>query len=114
LRFSDEFNITRTANDTWFNPVLTIDTPLFIDPFLLYASEEGHFVGCHQEVIAFFNSVFQMIARSQGDDESIHWQRALGLLRFPEVEEVCLGYTEAGTGNCRLVDIFYGRIMYNM
>jgi len=97
LRFSDEFQIIRVPEEDWFDPVLTFDARLFIDPFLLYASETGHFVGSHQEVITFFNSVFKMIAKSQGDGSSIYWRRALALLQFPEVEELCLGYTDAGT-----------------
>lgn len=97
MKFSDQFQITLGRDDNWFDPVLTMDTHLFLDPFLLYASEEGHFAGSHQEVVSFFNSVFQMISRSQGNSTSLYWKRAVNLLQFPEVEEICLGYTDAGT-----------------
>ena len=97
MKFSELYNVNVGLNDEWFDPVLSIDTHLFIDPFLLYASEVGHFAGSHQEVVAFFNSVFQLIARTGGDKSSILWQKAIGLLQFPEVEELCLGYTGAGT-----------------
>ena len=59
MRFSDQFKIKKTRSDTWFDPVLSIDTPLFIDPFLIYAQETGPFRGSHKFLITFFNSVFR-------------------------------------------------------
>src|SRR5262249_16694048 len=97
LKFSEVFSIKTDHEDDWFDPVLTVDAHLFIDPFLLYAHEKEDFLGSHAEVIAFFNSVFQLIARSQGNEHSILWRKAVSLLRFPEVSELCLGYTGAGT-----------------
>jgi hypothetical protein len=97
MKFSEIYNVKLGKKDDWFNPILSIDTQLFIDPFLLYAGEYGHFVDCHKEVISFFNSVFKLVARSQGNKSSILWKKATGLLYFPEVAELCLGYTDAGT-----------------
>lgn len=97
MKFSELFKIQRSRSDEWFDPILSIDTRLFIDPFLLYATERGHFDGSHKEVIAFFNSVFKLVAKSGGNSASVSWQKAVDLLRFGEVEEVCLGYTGAGT-----------------
>jgi hypothetical protein len=98
LKFSELFKIQRTSSDDWFDPILSLDTRLFIDPFLLYSTEQGHFEGSHKEVIAFFNSVFQLVAKSRGETSSVSWRKAVDLLRFGEVEEICLGYTGAGTG----------------
>lgn len=97
MLFSEYFNIRPTPDDQWFDPLLSIDTPLFLDPFLLYATEEGNFVGSHAEVIAFFNCMFQLIARAQGNTRSALYQKAVNNLVFPEVAELCLGYTEGGT-----------------
>jgi hypothetical protein len=97
LKFSELFNIPQSASDDWFDPILSIDTRLFIDPFLLYATERGHFEGSHRDVIAFFNSVFNLVAKSGGNPATVSWQKAVDLLRFGEVEELCLGYTGAGT-----------------
>lgn len=98
MKFSDEFGITITPEDSWFDPVLSLDTRLFLDPFLLYAGEQGYFVGSHEEVIAFFNSAFQLIARSRGNQSSVLWKKAVNMLQLGEVEEICLGYTGTGTG----------------
>lgn len=97
MKFSEKYKIKQTAKDVWFDPVLSIDTKLFIDPFLLYAKEEGRFEGSHIEVIAFFNSIFKLIAQAKGNRASVLWRKAVDSLQFPEVEELCLGYTGAGT-----------------
>lgn len=98
MKFSEQFNITRTKKDDWYDPVLSIDTQLFIDPFLIYSNEKGVFEGSHEEVIDFFNSTFKLIARSRGDKKSTLWKKSVYDLRFPEMEELCLGYTGQGTG----------------
>lgn len=97
MLFSDLFNITASADDEWFDVILSIDTALFLDPFLIYAAEQGHFVGSHEEVINFFDSVFKLMASSGGDKSSVRYQKTLNDLEFPEVEELCLGYTSEGT-----------------
>lgn len=97
MRFTDEFEITRSKADDWFDPVLTIDTKLFIDPFLIYASELVGFEDSHSEVIDFFNDAFQLISRTGGDTRHLLWRRAEAILLFPEVQELCLGYSSDST-----------------
>jgi len=97
MKFSDEFKISRHESEDWFDPVLSIDTPLFIDPFLIYRQEEGIFRGSHKDIIDFFNAQFQQIAESGGDPRSSLYWKAVNSLRFPEVSELCLGYTATGT-----------------
>jgi hypothetical protein len=97
MLFSRQFGITKTLDDDWFDPILFTDTPLFIDPFLLYDGETGLFVGSHDEIIQFFNYLFQLIARSGGNPASPHWQKAEALLSLGEVYELCLGYSHGGT-----------------
>lgn len=97
MKFSDVFKISRSQTDVWFDPILSVDTRLFVDPFLIYEREEGPFEGAHDAIIAFFNSVFRLIARSVGDRLSLLYRHAVDMLRLPEVEEVCLGYSSAGT-----------------
>ena len=97
MKFSEHFQIRPADNEDWFDPILSMDTKLFLDPFLLYANESGHFIGSHQEVVSFFNSAFQMIAKSGGDTHTLSWRKAESLLLFREVEEICLGYTGDGT-----------------
>src|SRR3712207_2027631 len=97
MRFSELFQISRWPEDDWFDPILPLDVPLFIDPFLLYAQAEGPFAGSHDQIIAFFDDVFHLIATTNGRTYRPKYRRAVELLRFPEVEELCLGYTAKGT-----------------
>lgn len=97
MLFSDAFSLNRTEADDWFDPLLNQDTKLFIDPFLIYDNERGVFLGSHEEVISFFNHVLILISKSGGQASSPNWKRAERLLFFPEVEEICLGYTALGT-----------------
>jgi len=97
LRFTEHFAIKKQKQDKWFDPVLSVDTPLFIDPFLIYDNEQAAFRGSHTEIIRFFKLIFKLLAKSGGNKNSNRYQKAVSDLVFPEVEEVCLGYTAAGT-----------------
>lgn len=97
MRFSDYFDLVRGTQEDWFDAVLSIDTPLFIDPFLIYGEKRGRFRGSHATIIAFFNSVFRWVAAAQGRWSSVRYRKAVAALLFPEVEELCLGYTAGGT-----------------
>ena len=44
MKFSEHYSITKGPDDDWFDPVINIDTKLFIDPFLIYSSETGDFI----------------------------------------------------------------------
>lgn len=97
MRFSEQFNIKKKPGETWFDPVLSVDTPLFIDPFLIYDDERGPFRGSHNEIVYFFKRMFVLIATAAGNKQSPRYRKAASDLVFPEVEELCLGYTRAGT-----------------
>jgi hypothetical protein len=73
------------------------DLPLGIDPFLLYKSRDPGFQNLHSLILATFTLGVQAV-RNQNLSE------ARRLLRFPEVPEIGLGYTQkgkqgAGVGN---------------
>jgi hypothetical protein len=97
MKFSELFGITPTQADNWFDPVLSVDTALFIDPFLIYDQERGPFRGSHAEILRFFKQMFMFIAKSGGNEHSARYLKAVDDLIFPEVAEVCLGYTQSGT-----------------
>lgn len=88
----------------WFDPVLTTDTPLYVDPFLVFDDDSGFFAGAHDDVVAFFASCRDLVARSGGDRSSPHWARARRMLTFPEPKEFALGLSMgsphgSGTGS---------------
>lgn len=98
FRFSEQFGITPSPDDDWFDPLLPTDTKLFIDPFRVYAASEGSWTGAHAELIDFFNLVLELLARSGLNPASAHWQAAERLLMFPEPAEFCLGYGDTPLG----------------
>ena len=95
--FSDDFKIKKTKFDDWFDPILTNDTKLFIDPFLIFEKNHKYFVNGHDKVIDFFNSGFELAAKSQPIQEDIRYRLLLKMMILPEVKEICLGYASRGT-----------------
>ena len=95
--FSDSFGLKIRPGDDWFDPILNLDTRLFLDPFLLFQDESRSWRGAHAELISYFDSCFRLLARSGRNPRSLHHQKAVNLLRFPEPKEFCLGYVQQGT-----------------
>lgn len=96
--FSTEFNIQKSSDDKWFDPILSTDTKLFIDPFLVFESENDSFINTHQKTIDFFNLAFEIASKAKADKSDIRYRQLLSMMKFPEVEEICLGYASRGTG----------------
>jgi len=69
-----------------------------LDPFLIYDNEQSVFRGSHSEILRFFKLIFKLLAKSGGKKDSNRYKKATSDLVFPEVSELCLGYTAAGTG----------------
>jgi hypothetical protein len=71
MECSQHLGILPGTRDSWSDPVLSVETPLFRDPFLLYAAEDGRFGGAHDEVSAFFNAMSRPIGSSGADRVSV-------------------------------------------
>lgn len=97
MLFSEQFNIKIVGNEPWFDPLLTLGTKLYIDPFLIFQNEFGPFVGSHAELTAFYQSAFEIVAEAGRDKAPRHWEKAISVLRTPEVAELCLGVPAKGT-----------------
>ena len=91
MRFSERFNINRTVEDDWFDPVLTGDTPLYIDPFLIFDEEDERWASSRERLVKFFALAGHYIEQANGNRQSPHWEKALRLLSFPEPKEFALG-----------------------
>jgi len=102
LLFSEYYQISLSESTVWFDPIMHQDTKLFIDPFLIFKNEFNEFIGSHSFMMDFFNKVFELIAASGGNKNSLSYKKAVRLLSFHEVNEICLGYSPtrdgAGTG----------------
>lgn len=101
-RLSDEFDIDESwlRKNSVFNPTLDIDSPLFVDPFLLPYSTHAEFSECGAERYEeHFTEIFKLIrvSREPGDKA---WNSALRKFRLGEVKGIggtCLGYSKHST-----------------
>src|SRR2546427_3073465 len=107
---SKYFKIRRAPADDWFDPILTTDTELFVDPFLIFKESEGSWSNAHETIVRHFDRAFRLIAEGNLNPESIAYRKALALLVFPEPREFCLGYTARGTAGSGSGDIYAGAI----
>lgn len=103
MRFSKHFSVGHAKGTDWFDPLLDQDTPLYVDPFLVYDDKKPLWRGARQEVVDFFDTAAQLIERANGNVGSPAYDKALRLLRFPEPNEFALGLSMgkpqgAGTG----------------
>ena len=97
MHFSEYFGIReRDEDESWFDPILEVDVNLFIDPFLIFSTPVPPFEESHAKIIAFFNGAFRLAAEA-GGRRGLRHRLLISMLEFPEVPELCLGYTEAST-----------------
>lgn len=96
MRFSDHHSILRTSADDWFDPILAVDTKLFVDPFLVFQDDDAAWAGSHDEIIAHFQMAFDLLAGGL-DRTSLAYRSALRMMRYPEPAETCLGYASGST-----------------
>lgn len=97
MHFSEAFGVTRDDWDDWFDPILTDDTKLFVDPFLIFQDEDSAWHTSHGDLIEYFDMCFRLIAEGSRNPNAVAYKKALSLLRFPEPREFCLGYSDSGT-----------------
>lgn len=91
MRFSDRFGITSSDDDDWFDPVLDSDTPLYIDPFLVFEDPDPFWSDSRQQTVDFFSLALTFVKLSKGLPTSPHWLKAQRMLKFPEPKEFALG-----------------------
>lgn len=95
MRFSRAYSLSYGASDEWFDPDLTVDTRLFVDPFLLLKAG-AKWADAHDELIAHFAHCYHLVAKAP-NRHSVSAKSAVRLLTFPEPYEFGLGYTVAST-----------------
>lgn len=91
--FSDIFNIDESVLEAYgaFNISLINDLPLFIDPFLLYASNKPEYKQLHEDIIQYL-----VFLKSKAESGALTPVKIARWYKFPEVKEVWLGYSEMG------------------
>lgn len=74
-----------------FDPVLSIDTRLFIDPRLLAITTVPEFKDSYARVGKHFEDVMRVVKNITKENDPF-WKAADKLLTFPEVKGLCIGY----------------------
>lgn len=95
MRFSEYFDVENSDDVEWFDPHLTVDTRLFIDP-LLMVDQGGQWAEAHEELLQHFVHCYRLVAKATSPT-SVSGNTVRRLLTFPEPFEFGLGYTAAGT-----------------
>lgn len=80
------------------DPILGIDTKLFIDPSLLREATTPEIAESFQVVENYFEDVLTVVANI-GEIGDRFWRRADQLLTFPEVDGLCIGYSKGTRGS---------------
>jgi hypothetical protein len=91
MRFTDHFTVERGDGDDWFDCELSTDTPLYVDPFLVFEDDDPYWAETRQMVIDFFGLALRFVSAAGGDATSPHYLKAVRMLRFPEPSEFALG-----------------------
>jgi hypothetical protein len=91
--FSDFFEVSPEQIEDYgaLNISLINDLPLFVDPFLLFNSEDQKYKQLHDEIIQYMRFLKEM---SLGDGIKPHLITAW--FRFPEVKQNWLGFSKEG------------------
>ncbi|CAE6506840.1 conserved hypothetical protein [Nitrosomonas nitrosa] len=90
LLFADYFGIDQALLDRYgaLNICLEADLPLFIDPFLLFASDKSEYQALHDQIVGHLIKLKKHAA--------IHPGSGLHLFQFPEVRQNWLGVCKWG------------------
>lgn len=91
MRFSVQHNLERRENADWFDLNVEMDSPLYVDPFLIFDDVDPHWAAAHDEIIDFFDVTLALLGRADGHRSSMHWVKAQRFLLFPEPKEFALG-----------------------
>ncbi|MDV3353897.1 toll/interleukin-1 receptor domain-containing protein [Leptothoe sp. LEGE 181152] len=107
LLFSELYGISVSDDDDWFDLRLDRDTHLCIDPCLVFKSKESRFRSCKNKFMRFFEAAFNKASEiekvpSEADKKTENFppnykSLIYEILLFPEVEEVCLGFSKRDT-----------------
>lgn len=99
IYFTDFFGIDPQTLEDYgaFNISLINDLPLFIDPFLLFDSENQKYKALHEEIIRYVKFLRDVSVTTSLDDGLLaHW------FHFPEVKQNWLGFSKTGNGGSGL------------
>lgn len=96
--FSEKFGVAKKELDDYgaLDICLDQDLPLFVDPFLLYASDKREYQKLHENIIAYLSFLKEKSFRRVNSAE-LKWYYC-----FKEIPQNWLGFTESGNSGSGL------------
>lgn len=79
-----------------FDPILDLDTRLFIDPHLLKHCDVLEFEKSYEKLKNHFLAIGKLLAASDSE-EDLFWKKADRMMQWREVKGLCIGYSSSGT-----------------
>jgi hypothetical protein len=61
--FNEAFNIPDSDQYEWFNLILERDSPLFVDPFAIFADSDATWRKAHDTIVDYFHNAFEILAK---------------------------------------------------
>ena len=109
IYFTEIFGIDAKVLEDYgaINISLINDIPLFIDPFLLYASDKPEYQALHEGILDYL-----VFLRGKATEGNVTIEKIKRWYRFPEVKQNWLGYSETGNGGSGL-GVDFGQSMTN-
>ena len=111
IYFSDYFRINKDILDKYgaFDVSLINDLPVFIDPFLLFASDNKEYQVLHDKIIEYI-----AFLRDMSQSGEIRPGLLKSWFQFPEVKQNWLGYSKSGNGGRGLGSQFADALNENL
>jgi len=99
MTLAQYYNLSVDQTNDWFDPLLMLDTKLFIDPILIAQTNHPAFAGANDEITRFFTEVFKLAASCSRTNADMKYRSLKRMLLFPEVNELNLGYSRGSFGS---------------
>lgn len=112
ISFADSYNIDGKAYETEgaLDPILGIDTRLFIDPLLVKNTKIPEFKNASDKIETYFESILRLLKASNVEND-LFWNKALKIFKSSEINGLSIGYGKdneggGGIGKIKKIEIF--------
>lgn len=96
ISFADEYKVDllKFERTGAFDPILGIDTRLFIDPSLLRNTDIPEFKGTYIKIQEFFEKVIRLLKQAKfNSTKDLFWKKAFSLFESSEIKGTHIGYS---------------------
>ncbi|MEQ1105558.1 hypothetical protein [Acinetobacter ursingii] len=102
ISFVDEYKLDSLKFEETgaFDPILGVDTRLFIDPSLIRDTKIPEFINAYSTIQIFFEKVIRLLKQAQETSKSdLFWKKALNTFKTNEIKGFSIGYSSSNQGS---------------